>query len=205
MTESLLPDGCLLSVATDITSLKRREHTLQEARDEALHASRTDVLTGVFNRRYILEVGEAALAKSQHASSLLSVAVLDLDHFKQINDTHGHHAGDEVLRNFASQCRRHLRPGDSLGRIGGEEFLLLLPGAGIEAADAVIDRLRAGLALQSGQTPYAFTFSAGLAEAQCGENLSALLKRGDAALYVAKHSGRNPSVAASAPSTDTLF
>jgi diguanylate cyclase (GGDEF)-like protein len=120
--------------------------------------------------------------------------LIDLDEFKNINDTHGHAAGDEVLRHFVAHCQAQLRPQDQFGRIGGEEFLLVLPHT--QAADAWVatERLRLTLEPADGLR---YTFSAGVAGACQGDALNALLERADAALYEAKRSGRNRCVTAS--------
>ncbi len=201
MTETLLPDGWLLSVASDIGALKHTEHTLRAAHQSALEASRTDVLTGTPNRRHILDLGKTALAQTQQLGQPFTVAVIDLDHFKRINDSHGHHGGDEVLRHFSEHCLRQLRPGDGLGRLGGEEFLLLLPGTSWNMGATVVRRLRHTLPSvgrpASGSQPGSgvrYTFSTGIAEAEPGEDLETLMQRADRALYAAKQRGRNCSM-----------
>jgi diguanylate cyclase (GGDEF)-like protein len=202
MTETLLPDGWLLSVASDIGALKHTEHTLRAAHQSALEASRTDVLTGTPNRRHILDLGKAALAQAQQLGQPFTIAVIDLDHFKRINDSHGHHGGDEVLRHFSEHCLRQLRPGDGLGRLGGEEFLLLLPGAAWNMGATVVRRLRHTLPAvgrppggsSAGSSALRYTFSTGLAQAEAGEDLETLMQRADRALYAAKQRGRNCSM-----------
>ncbi|WP_119153322.1 GGDEF domain-containing protein [Caldimonas tepidiphila] len=193
MTETLRPDGWLLSVASDITALKTRELSLQQAHEDMLTVARTDALTGLWSRRRILELGEAALRGCAESGRPFSLALIDLDHFKRINDTQGHDRGDEVLRHFGAHCRALLRPVDALGRLGGEEFLLLLPGAPLEAAQAIVERLRAAL---PGTHALPYTFSAGLAQALGREPLEAAIRRADGALYEAKRLGRDRSVCA---------
>lgn len=121
----------------------------------------------------------------------MSIVWIDLDHFKAINDTHGHHVGDQVLIAFCAQCRAHLRPSDALGRIGGEEFLLVMRGASTTVAATVMERLREGL---RGSGPVPCTFSGGIAEPAPGECLDGLLQRADAAMYEAKAAGRRRCV-----------
>ena len=179
--ECLLPDGWMLTVATDITPLKQHERVL-------LAAARTDVLTGVANRRHVLEIAEQALARASGRAT--SIAVVDLDHFKQLNDTHGHEEGDRALQRFCAACRGHLRGEDTLGRVGGEEFLLVLPGVDAHGARAVIERLRTAW---RGDAEMPCSFSAGIASARRGEPLADLLRRADAALYAAKRNGRDRS------------
>ena len=193
MTETLLADGWLLSVATDITELKHGEILLRQAQAQAEQDARTDMLTGAPNRRHVFEYGLAALRRSEAAGQPCSVALMDLDHFKRINDGHGHDMGDAVLRNFAAQARTVLREGDLFGRIGGEEFLLLTPGARQEQALEIVERLRRHLQplLLDGGAPLAFSFSAGVAQALPGDSMDSLITRADRALYRAKLLGRD--------------
>jgi diguanylate cyclase (GGDEF)-like protein len=198
MTETLLPAGWMLCVATDITALKQGELQLRQAQAQAEQDARTDMLTGAPNRRHVFEYGQAALEGSEAAGQPCSVALMDLDYFKRINDGHGHDVGDAVLRSFATQARTVLREGDLFGRIGGEEFLLLAPGARQEQALEIAERLRRHLhplVLESG-APLSFSFSAGVAQALRGDSMDSLITRADRALYRAKLMGRNRSEAA---------
>lgn len=193
---TVLPNGWVLSVGADITALKQNERSLRQARDAALLASRTDQLTGLPNRRHILELLDHALAEHASAGSGLCIAVIDIDRFKAINDTYGHDAGDAVLRHFADTCRGRLRSQDVLGRMGGEEFLLVLPGAGSGDASRVIGCIRDGFPtarLAEGGVDLPYTFSAGITEARPGDDRSLILRRADRALYTAKGEGRNCS------------
>jgi diguanylate cyclase len=190
-TETLLDDGWLLTVATDISQLKQFERRITQLHASAVQAALTDPLTGVSNRRHILELAAAALRDSALEQVPMSIVWIDLDHFKAINDSHGHHVGDQVLIAFCAQCRAHLRPSDALGRIGGEEFLLVMRGASTAVAAAVMERLREGL---RGSGPVPSTFSGGIAEPTPGESLEALLQRADAAMYAAKAAGRGRCV-----------
>jgi diguanylate cyclase len=120
--------------------------------------------------------------------------VIDIDHFKAINDGHGHDAGDTVLRHFAEVCRERVRAQDVVGRMGGEEFLLLLPDVGTDDASRIIDRIRQGfpparLVEDGFDLPY--TFSAGITEAMVDDDRSSILRRADRALYAAKGAGRS--------------
>jgi diguanylate cyclase (GGDEF)-like protein len=136
----------------------------------------------------------------------LSVFVLDLDHFKSINDTYGHVAGDEALRMVAGCCQLLLRGYDLLGRVGGEEFIVLLPGASAEVARGVADRVRQRLERTPIQAPDgAFHLTASIGVASLGgedDTLDSLIHRADQALYRAKHAGRN-QVVLSGPGPDT--
>lgn len=191
--ETLLPDGWLLTVATDISALKQHERLITQAHASALQAAQTDPLTGVPNRRHSFNLAEQALHARRASELPVSVAVVDLDHFKQVNDSLGHLAGDQVLKDFCAHCRTHLRPNDIFGRIGGEEFLIILPGADAVVAEAIIDRVRRAKR-DGASSPY--TFSAGIAEARMGEALEVVLHRADSALYAAKRGGRDRSVVA---------
>jgi diguanylate cyclase len=194
MDHTILANGWVLTVGADITALKQNEKTLRQAQEEALQASRTDLLTGLPNRRHILELLDEALAANEPATPGLCVAIIDIDRFKAINDTHGHDAGDVVLRHFAETGNERLRPQDHLGRTGGEEFLLLLPGIRLNEAVRVIDRIRENFPpAKSSASPFAlpYTFSAGVAEALPHDDRSSLLYRADRALYAAKSEGRN--------------
>ena len=191
---TVLPNGWVLSVAADITALKNNEKSLRQAHETALKASRTDLLTGLPNRRHILEQLDGALAEHGTAEDVLSIAVIDIDHFKAINDTYGHDAGDAVLRHFADTCRDRVRAQDALGRMGGEEFLLVLPGATSSDATDIIGRIRQNFPLArlvEDGVELTCTFSAGVAEARPGDDRSSILRRADRALYAAKGEGRN--------------
>lgn len=166
------------------------------AHGKAIAEANTDVLTGVSNRRHVLQLAEAMLADRRQQAKPLSLAICDLDHFKDINDTHGHNVGDAVLRAFCSHVTQGIRTSHTLGRIGGEEFLLLMPGTSLDEAEVVLQRLHRTLGSHDG---VAFTFSAGIAQAEAGEGLHAVIKRADEALYAAKRSGRDCSVTSPAP------
>jgi diguanylate cyclase len=194
MDHTVLPSGWVLSVGADITALKRNEKSLRQAHEAALLASRTDPLTGLPNRRHILELLDDALLAGQQAGSGLCVVMIDIDWFKAINDTHGHDAGDNVLQHFAQVCRERLREQDLLGRMGGEEFLLLVPGVRLSDAVHIIDRVRAhfpSTMLHERPSEQRVTFSAGVTEALPHDDRSSILYRADRALYAAKAAGRN--------------
>jgi diguanylate cyclase (GGDEF)-like protein len=188
---TVLPNGWVLTVGADITALKHNEKLLRMAHDAALVAARTDPLTGLPNRRHILERLDEALTICGMG---LSIAIIDIDRFKAINDDHGHEAGDAVLGHFAATCRVLVREQDILGRMGGEEFLLVLPGACSDEAFAIIEPIRQGFAparLATAAIDLPCTFSAGITEARPGDERASLLRRADRALYEAKSAGRN--------------
>ncbi|HEY7775533.1 MAG TPA: GGDEF domain-containing protein, partial [Kineobactrum sp.] len=163
-----------------------------EARLEQL-ATR-DHLTGLLNRRAFDDLAAREIGRSQRHQRHLSLALIDLDFFKQINDTHGHAMGDDVLRQFARFCESRIRDTDLLARYGGEEFVLLMPDT--EAIDAfnLLERIRTSISFNlaaDDQTPISLTFSAGLSDCAAGSDIHALLQRADGALYQAKAEGRN--------------
>lgn len=169
---------------------------LEEARARLARAASTDHLTGVGNRRRFVDLArrEMAMAAPDHP---VSVLLLDIDHFKAINDTYGHAVGDEVLVLVAQHCQDRLRAGDVLCRWGGEEFIALLPGADADGALAVAERLRRSFeALISPDEPVPVTISIGLATGPAGTPLDTLVRRADDHLYAAKQSGRNRTMAA---------
>lgn len=192
VNETLLPGGWLWHVFTDITMLKSNERMLQHAHDAARLAADTDPLTGLLNRRAAMARLEAEMQAAARDGTALSLALIDLDHFKAINDRYGHARGDDVLRHFAAAGRLELRGGDILARIGGEEFLVLMPGAGIEEAAEAIERLRHHIGREENRAGLgcAYTMSAGVAEYR-GDAADDLFELADRALYRAKSLGRD--------------
>lgn len=148
----------------------------------------TDELTGLINRRAWDDILPRELARAARTGESVSVAVLDLDHFKQFNDRHGHQAGDRLLRLVSAAAREHFRAIDVVARHGGEEFAVLLPGCDLGQAHQVVDRLRAAM-------PSRQTYSAGVARWNGEESAAMLIARADRALYEAKAAGRDRTVA----------
>jgi len=165
----------------------------------------TDLLTGTLNRRGFFERAIAAIGQARRSGQSVSLAMLDLDHFKAINDGCGHAAGDAVLRRFAAVAARELRPGDVFGRVGGEEFAAPLPDATEEEALGIAERLRARVRAEVANPggDSAVTVSAGVARLLDGGEaepaLTGCLSAADAALYMAKQAGRDRALAASRP------
>ena len=184
-------------VATPVgVVLTRLLHELDAARRLAELLANTDALTGALNRRHFMEMGTLLLARASHDETPISVLMLDIDDFKNINDRHGHQAGDDVLRMFAHTCVKTLRPTDILARWGGEEFVALLPATA--PADAVRISARLCAAISQGSvhtyrnTPIGVTASVGVAASLDGSaRLEELLSRADAAMYEAKLAGKN--------------
>jgi diguanylate cyclase (GGDEF)-like protein len=180
--------------------VEERTLELQEASARLAEASRTDALTGLPNRRGFLEVSAHALERVRRTGRPASLALGDIDHFKQINDTYGHAAGDEVLRRVGSTIRGALRGQDLIARWGGEEFILLFPDTGLTGAAQAAETVRAAvdaLVVEHEGARLAVTISLGVAEHAHGRALEASLAAADAALYRAKQEGRDRVVLAS--------
>jgi len=160
----------------------------------------TDPLTGVYNRRYFMGFATKEFLRSQRYSHMFSLIQMDLDHFKKINDTHGHAVGDEVLKAFTANCLEVLRENDVLGRIGGEEFSIILPETEKGGALIVAERFRetiADLKLYVDDQVVHFTVSIGVTcLRQDDASIEVVLRRADEALYLAKNGGRNKVVTA---------
>jgi diguanylate cyclase (GGDEF)-like protein/hemerythrin-like metal-binding protein len=172
---------------------------LQRALDQLEEAASTDRLTGAWNRRRFEEAVLAELALAQRRRDPLSLLMFDLDHFKRVNDTFGHGAGDAVLVGLVQAVRRHLRASDSIIRWGGEEFLVMVPATRLEGAMALAEKMRATVAAIDFPGIGQVTMSLGVAQYAPGESLSAWIERADQALYRAKSAGRNRSQAARMP------
>jgi len=172
------------------------DYTERRSMEEALRdmASR-DPLTGIFNRRSFMDMARAQLARAHRFHEPLSVFVLDVDHFKRINDTFGHATGDDALRMVAAGCQAILREYDILGRLGGEEFVVVLPGATADESRVVAERVRRHLARMPIEAPdgtFRLTVSIGIAGLEgATDTLERAIHRADLALYRAKHLGRN--------------
>lgn len=194
MTETVCADGAMLCVACDITHLRHDDRHLRQERDHAVRAAQTDALTGISNRAHILSQLDQQVQRARSQHLRCGVALLDLDHFKQINDRYGHAAGDTVLQHFAHLLRQMLRREDCFGRIGGEEFLLLLPDACTQTLPATLHRLLAMLPLQrplESLPDFFYTCSAGIALIHPSDTAAGVLHRADTALYAAKAAGRH--------------
>jgi diguanylate cyclase (GGDEF)-like protein len=155
----------------------------------------TDELTGLVNRRRFLEALEAELERARLFETPLTLVLADLDDFKRVNDAHGHLAGDDALRTFGDLLQAHLRKVDVAGRLGGEEFAVLLPETDLEEATLVADRMRGALSEAplrlSGGVRISLTASFGIAELAPDQSAQQLMSRADAALYGAKAAGKN--------------
>jgi diguanylate cyclase (GGDEF)-like protein len=191
MTEGVSASGWMLCIASDITALKADGRDVRQARDRAIKEAQTDDLTGIANRRFITARVDDMLSPGALGGAL---CVLDLDNFKYINDLVGHLAGDTVLRDFAARINGLIRRKDCFGRIGGEEFVLVLPQTSAEEAVLIVERMLS-LVRQSRPLPqwpdFSYSFSAGVATGGPGTTFTDLYGRADRALYLAKMAGRN--------------
>lgn len=182
-------------LARSMETALRLKHELKQAHQVATQAAMTDELTGLKNRRAFFERAEQLFSYCKRQQQPVSVVVLDIDLFKQINDTHGHQVGDQVLRCVGALLQSTFRESDVCGRIGGEEFALMLPEAGAEEADRIAQELRVAIeALNvragSGQR-LKVSASLGVACAWADDSLLSTLNRADKAMYFAKSHGRN--------------
>jgi diguanylate cyclase (GGDEF)-like protein len=171
-----------------------------DLQEQLRNAAMYDALTGLYNRRAIIERLEEELCRSARNGTPLSVALLDIDHFKNVNDSYGHAAGDAVLAESALRIRNSVRPYDAIGRYGGEEFLVLLPGAEGKYADIACERIRGAFESEPFFTrdyrgrEVSIKVTASIGICDCGkemDNVDALLAEADKALYRAKREGRN--------------
>jgi len=167
---------------------------LSEAMERLAEIAVRDSLTGLYNRRHFIDRLEEAIALAERSGDSFHLALIDLDHFKKVNDSHGHQVGDNILQRFANIARQTLRRSDVLARYGGEEFIVLFPEGGAEDIAEVLERLRENFSTLIHDDLVAglrVTLSAGLANWRPGDNADNLTLRADEALYTAKHKGRN--------------
>jgi diguanylate cyclase (GGDEF)-like protein/PAS domain S-box-containing protein len=189
-------------VMIDISMQKKMEEDLRVL-------ATTDALTGAKNRRYFLQVAEEELIRAKRYGAPLSVLMMDLDHFKHINDTHGHAGGDEVLRRFVAIAKEHLRATDILGRIGGEEFAILLPETDAAGAFVLAERIRQTVSdtavCWDGKVIHVSVSQGISCLDRSDDNIHDLVSRADKALYAAKAQGRNCTMAAASPTSSPLL
>ena len=189
-------DRMFVGLIRDITERKRFEAELQAAKTAAEEAATHDPLTGLWNHNRIIEILIEEIARSDRQGQPLSVAMLDLDHFKHVNDTYGHVVGDEVLRDIARRLERAIRVYDSVGRFGGEEFMIVLPGTDRAHAERAAERIRAEISTEPIPTTggtLRVTGSLGVVthRGEAMGDATGLLVAADDALYEAKGSGRD--------------
>jgi two-component system cell cycle response regulator len=184
------------------TQIKRKRHAdlLRAKLDQGMEHAITDPLTGLHNRRYMERHLSMLVNQATQAGHTLSILVADIDYFKRVNDTYGHDAGDNVLREFATRLRRNTRGIDLACRLGGEEFVIIMPDTELSRAMQVAERLRACIAAEPFQVNAEITLevtaSVGVSTLETrNDTPETLFKRADLALYAAKRNGRNRVVA----------
>ena len=181
--------------------LADRMQAFRSERDRARQDAQHDPLSGAYNRVGILQQLQLAVSEMRRRPRPLAVLFLDIDHFKQINDTHGHALGDACIRRLARLVQEHLMSGESFGRLGGEEFMLVMPGTDGRRAHVAAEHLRREVQARCAvidEIPVGMTVSIGSAQCAPAETAEALVRRADAAMYAAKKAGRNQVVAADA-------
>lgn len=184
-------------------AMAHTESALQELKRTNLkleHLAATDPLTGAANRRQFIEMVDAEIARARRGGAPFSLLALDLDHFKAINDSYGHQVGDEILRGFVQRCLDAIRPYDGVARVGGEEFMVLLPQVALSVAQSIGERIREAIAngVFGGQLGKSVPLTVSIGVSQFGpdgDTIDAILRTADERLYRAKHLGRNRVIA----------
>lgn len=186
--QTYLSNIVIIVVLIGVATILRRQTRHSDRLEEEVH---TDMLTGLPNRRYLSRVITEEMARAERYHRPFAVVLFDLDHFKLVNDRYGHTVGDDVLRTIGPLLAQHVRETDTLGRWGGEEFLVILPEMDVSAASRMAERLRQ--VVEHGKFPrdIDMTASFGVARYWKGESLAQFLERVDQALYAAKDAGRN--------------
>lgn len=193
-------------VIQDLVTRMRRERNLAEERGRIIEElALTDPLTGIDNRRGWERMIQRSVGQARRHSQPLSLAMLDLDHFKKYNDAHGHQAGDDFLREVALDWEERTRIEDHIARYGGEEFVITLPNTDLAGAKTIVERLRTDLPAPGEDPEARITCSAGIAEWDGSETVRELVARADEALYKAKDEGRDRTVAIEAPAREPDF
>ncbi len=194
----------LFQIESEVTKriARNKQIEMEAVMVQAAEIAEIDALTFLLNRRMIVKKLQGEVVRAERYNSLLSISVVDVDHFKVVNDTYGHSTGDEVLRQVASQLQDHIRHPDVVGRYGGEEFLILLPSSDANAAAEQAQRLckhmrELVVPINHGEQTINITVSIGVAQFQNGpDTWETLLNRADNAMYEAKNKGRDRWVAA---------
>jgi diguanylate cyclase (GGDEF)-like protein len=194
MTETLDANGWLMCIASDISTLRTGQRGLRLQRDSALRAAQIDTLTGISNRAHIMQQLQDHLKLQRLGRKACGLVMMDLDNFKAVNDTYGHHNGDLVLKHFTNLVFGTLRRLDGFGRLGGEEFMLLLPETEPQQMEIIVGRILE-LLRQSRPLPdhpdFTYTCSAGLLLLRPDLDADTSYKLADSAMYAAKNAGRD--------------
>jgi len=179
-------------VRKNIKPSEERLMSLEAENKELWNLSYRDGLTGLYNRRYMEQVAEQLFSRAVRYREPLHVLMLDIDHFKKVNDKLGHQVGDEVLQNVAATIQSIIRTSDTVARYGGEEFIAFLVQSNSEITQFIANRIRDGVAAtQFSDVPWQITISIGVAGLQDGDTMNSLIDRADQFLYSSKHHGRN--------------
>jgi diguanylate cyclase (GGDEF)-like protein len=197
MSEQVLPSGELLLQAKNISKQKVVEQALSKHTDKLTSLALTDELTQIANRRSFIANVKSEINRYKRSKKTFTFCLLDIDYFKKVNDQRGHQVGDNVLRQLSSLIKKTLREYDHFGRIGGEEFGLLLPDTDVMEADDIINRLRNKImttTFNNQMNPVNITLSIGLVESWLDCTFELLYSQSDIALYRAKNNGRNQVV-----------
>ncbi|RLA77921.1 MAG: hypothetical protein DRG78_16280 [Epsilonproteobacteria bacterium] len=182
-------------MSTIIKQSDRQTKKLLTLNEKLSDAANTDPMTGAYNRRYFFDASKQIISLSKRENLNLSVAMIDIDFFKAVNDTYGHDIGDIVIKDLTKQLSNSLRASDLFARFGGEEFVLLLSNTTNEQAIVITDKLRKAIELSCPISDIKYTVSIGLAEIlNSDKNIDTAIKRSDLALYEAKDTGRNKVV-----------
>jgi diguanylate cyclase (GGDEF)-like protein len=187
-----------LALASRIRELTHEKEYYKQSRQRYQELSITDALTGLFNKRYLNSKLTSEVDHAHRLGQPLSIMMMDLDHFKRVNDTYGHHTGDKILKSAGHIILGFIRKTDTACRYGGEEFVLVMPGTDLENAFTVAERIRTAMAENrfqaEGKQSISVTLSMGISGLKPGEGVDALMERADRGLYEAKRKGRNRTV-----------
>ncbi|MCG8688768.1 MAG: GGDEF domain-containing protein [Desulfobacterales bacterium] len=184
----------------DVNDTISELNALKQELEGLRHEAKTDMLTGLLNRRGFEEAVAKATSTARQNNTPLTLIIADIDHFKKVNDTYGHLIGDNVLKMLSNLIKEHIKGKDIASRFGGEEFIIVLPETDLKGGSALAEHIRTSLesmrwrTKQSGKAIGAITISLGIAQYAPGENLDTLIQRADNALYTAKQNGRNQTV-----------